>query len=57
MLHLISDCFEKRDCRLTTCRSRDAVTAIDYDIVNSRYRSRVKDKVIPGKNQQMNIVF
>ena len=56
MLRLISDYFEKRDCRLTTCRSRDAVTAIDY-VVNSRYRSRVKDKVIPGKNQQMNTVF
>ena len=49
-LRLMNTCFQKRKSRLVTFRSGKTETMIDYILVNSKYRSSVKDvKVIPGE--------
>ena len=62
-LRLMNTCFQKRKSWLITFRSGETETMIDYILVNSKYRSSVKDvKVIPGKEIQhclllMDMVF
>ena len=42
--------FQKRKSRLITFRSGETETMIDYNLVNNKYRSSLKDvKVIPGE--------
>ena len=49
-LRLMNTCFQKRKSRLVTFRSGETETMTDYILVNSKYRSSVKDvKVIPGE--------
>ena len=46
----MNTCFQKRKNRLITFRSSDTETMINYILVNSKYRSSLKDvKVIPGE--------
>ena len=47
---LINTCFQKSKRRLVTFRSGETETMIDYNLVNNKYRSSVKDvKVVPGE--------
>ena len=49
-LRLMNTCFQKRKSRLTTLRSDETETMIDYISVSSGYRSSAKDaKVISGE--------
>ena len=49
-LCLMNTCFQKRKSRLITTSSGETGTMIDYILVNSKYRSNIKDvKVIPGE--------
>ena len=46
----MNTCFQKKS-RLITFRSGETETMIDYILVNSKYRTSVKDvKVIPGEH-------
>ena len=49
-LRLMNTCSQKRKSRVITFGSGESETMIDYILVNTKYRSSVKDvKVIPGE--------
>ena len=57
-LRMMNTCFQKRKSQLITFRSGETETMIHYILVNSNYRSSVKDgKVISGEEIVSQIIF